>query len=430
MLSTILFIVSDLFLLLNVISIVNSNAKSLFQEKKLLWLFLIVHISFAAYFTTCFPLIGKIAKTILLIVYFIRFIIIPFLLSRKLSFNLLYLPVLLISINSLFQRCGYWIAIQFNSDINESLLTKAVSLILQIAIFVFIYIINSHESRFTNTFKFSIKLVSKPIALLILLSIFITEGMISLVTYDTDKFAQQKNTIACFLIILVLLLFIIMISLLINSISKKYFEDTSKLMVKQVENQLEHYEALNEMRKEYHSFRHDYMNHMQCIRALIKSNKNSEAEEYINNLSQSSVISSPDCETGNYILDAIIADKTLMAEKSGMKIKVNGVFTDKFNSVDLCIIFSNLLDNAIEACLNVPGSRIIAIDMKLQQGYQFIAISNPYIQNNNTQLLTTKQDKVRHGFGLSNVRNAVERHGGELLITHGELFTVEMTLKV
>lgn len=430
MLSTILFIVSDLFLLLNVISIVNSNAKSLFQEKKLLWLFLIVHISFAAYFTTCFPLIGKIATTILLIVYFIRFIIIPFLLSRKLSFNLLYLPVLLISINSLFQRCGYWIAIQFNSDINESLLTKAVSLILQIAIFVFIYIINSHESRFTNTFKFSIKLVSKPIALLILLSIFITEGMISLVTYDTDKFAQQKNTIACFLIILVLLLFIIMISLLINSISKKYFEDTSKLMVKQVENQLEHYEALNEMRKEYHSFRHDYMNHMQCIRALIKSNKNSEAEEYINNLSQSSVISSPDCETGNYILDAIIADKTLMAEKSGMKIKVNGVFTDKFNSVDLCIIFSNLLDNAIEACLNVPGSRIIAIDMKLQQGYQFIAISNPYIQNNNTQLLTTKQDKVRHGFGLSNVRNAVERHGGELLITHGELFTVEMTLKV
>lgn len=430
MLSTILFIVSDLFLLLNVISIVNSNAKSLFQRKKLLWLFLIVHISFAAYFTTCFPLIGKIAKTILLIVYFIRFIIIPFLLSRKLSFNLLYLPVLLISINSLFQRCGYWIAIQFNSNINESLLTKAVSLILQIAIFVFIYIINSHESRFTNTFKFSIKLVSKPVAILILLSIFIIEGMISLVTYDTDKFAQQKNTIACFLIILVLLLFIIMISLLINSISKKYFEDTSKLMVKQVEKQLAHYEALNEMRKEYHSFRHDYMNHMQCIRALIKSNKNSEAEEYINNLSQSSVISSPDCETGNYILDAIIADKTLMAEKSGMKIKVNGVFTDKFNSVDLCIIFSNLLDNAIEACLNVPGSRIIAIDMKLQQGYQFIAISNPYIQNNNTQLLTTKQDKTHHGFGLSNVRNAVERHGGELLITQGDVFTIEMTLKI
>ena len=430
MLSTILFIVSDLFLLLNVISVITPDLKSIFQEKKLLWLLLIAHIAFAAYFTTGFPILGRTAKILMLVVYFIRFIIIPFLLSQKISFNLFYLPVLFISINSLFQRSTYWITIQFNPKINENIVTKAASLVLQIAIFTFITLINTRKSRFATTFKFSMRLISKPVSILILLSLFITEGMISLVTYDTDKFARQKNIIACFLIILVLLLFIIMISLLINSISKKYFEDTSKLMVKQVEKQLAHYEALNEMRKEYHSFRHDYMNHMQCIRALIKSDKNSEAEEYINNLSQSSVISSPDCETGNHILDAIIADKALMAEKSDIKIKVNGVFTDKFNSVDLCIIFSNLLDNAIEACLNVPDPRIIAIDMKLQQGYQFIAIRNPYIQNSNTQLLTTKQDKVRHGFGLSNVRNAVERHGGELLITQSEMFTVEITLKI
>ena len=113
-----------------------------------------------------------------------------------------------------------------------------------------------------------------------------------------------------------------------------------------------------------------------------------------------------------------------------IKIEVNGVFTDKFDSVDLCIIFSNLLDNAIEACSNISDSSIITIDLKLQQGYQYIAIRNPYIQNNNTQLLTTKQNKTHHGFGLSNVRNAVERHDGELLITQGEVFTVEMTLKI
>lgn len=44
--------------------------------------------------------------------------------------------------------------------------------------------------------------------------------------------------------------------------------------------------------------------------------------------------------------------------------------------------------------------------------------------------MATKQDKTHHGFGLSNVRNAVERHNGELLITQGEAFTVEMTLKI
>lgn len=44
--------------------------------------------------------------------------------------------------------------------------------------------------------------------------------------------------------------------------------------------------------------------------------------------------------------------------------------------------------------------------------------------------MTTKQDKTHHGFGLSNVRDAVERHDGELLITQNDLFTVEMTLKI
>ena len=430
MIPTILFVISDLFLLLNVISSLNTDLKSLFHEKKHGMLLLIAHMAFAAFFTTGFPILGKAIKILLLTVYFIRIIIVPFLLSQKISFNLFYLPVFFISINSLFQRIAYWITIQFIPEINESIVTKSASLVLQIAIFTFIILINTRKSRFATTFKFSMRLISKPVSILILLSLFITEGMISLVTYDTDKFARQKNIIACFLIILVLLLFIIMISLLINSISKKYFEDTSKLMKKQVENQIFHYEALNEMRNDYHSFRHDYINHMQCIRALISANKNSEAEEYINNLSKSSIISNHSYETGNHILDAIIADKTLVAERSDIKIEVNGVFTDKFDSVDLCIIFSNLLDNAIEACLNLSGSSIITIDMKLQQGYQYIAIRNPYIQNTNVQLMTTKQDKTHHGFGLSNVRNAVKRHDGELLITQDDLFTVEMTLKI
>lgn len=196
MLSTILFIVSDLFMLLNVISILNTDLKSLFHEKKYGMLLLIAHMAFAAFFTTGFPILGKATKILLLIVYFIRFIVIPFLLSQKISFNLFYLPVLFISINSLFQRSTYWITIQFNPEINENIVTKTASLVLQIAIFTFITLINTRKNRFATTFKFSMRLISKPVSILILLSIFITEGMISLVTYDTDKFAQQKNTIA------------------------------------------------------------------------------------------------------------------------------------------------------------------------------------------------------------------------------------------
>lgn len=60
--------------------------------------------------------------------------------------------------------------------------------------------------------------------------------------------------------------------------------------------------------------------------------------------------------------------------------------------MDLCIIFSNPPDNVIEACLNIPNSSIITIDMKFQQGYQYIAIRKTYIQNTN---MTTKQGKTQ-----------------------------------
>lgn len=431
MLSIILFVFSDLFILLNVISITHPYSWTLFQKKWGKGLFFVLHAAFALHFITCFFVTDESTKTILLFAYFIRFIIFPLSLSQQFSFNLIYLPIFLISLNSLCQRCGFWIISQFYPNVNENLLTQSISLFIQCAIFIFIYYINSHENRLAITFKFAMKLVSKPVAILILITIFIAEGMISLITYDTDDYAFQRNTIAFFLITLVFVLLIIVISFLISSIAQKYFEDTTKLMKKQVESQLAHYEALNEMRTEYHSFRHDYMNHMQCIRALIRKKSNSEAEEYINNLSKSAIIERPILETGNHILDAIINDKMMLANKSGIDIKVNGVFTDQFNAVDLCIIFSNLLDNAIEASLKVPDTSTITIDMKIQQGYQYIAICNSCVFENNQQLKTTKPDKEHHGFGLYNVKSAVERHNGELITTQkNESFLVEATLKI
>ena len=432
MIANILFVISDLILLFNIIGIISANGTDLsLFSKKIKGLLIAFHIIFAIVFTLYFNSVNDALQFVFLGLYFIRFLFVQFYITRKLSFNMLYLPTLIISLDSLLQCCVFWALKQFLPHIDKFSVVKSVSFVFQIILFALIYYIRTHDNHFTKSLIFGLKLVSKSAAILVLISVFITEGIISLITYSTSEFALQQNLIAFFLIILVVIVFVILFSLLINSISKKYFEGTSKLMEEQVKTQLSHYETLNEIKHEYRSFRHDYKNHMHCIRSLIDANKIDEASTYIDKLSDAPIINTELFETGNHILDAILNDKTSKAAKTNTRFSVSGVFSDSFEPVDLCTIFSNLLDNAIEACALINGDKIIKIDLKMQQGYQLISISNPINNIENQNLSTTKNDKERHGFGISNVKNAVSRHGGELVINRADgNFTVDITLKI
>lgn len=430
MITYFLFIIADLIMLFNVISVISHNL-SFITSKKCIIPFLL-HIAFAVFFSLHFQNMNQNIQFIFLMLYFLRFLVIPFTLYKKVTFNLIYFPILIISLDSLVQSCVFWISMQITENANESVITKSSSLVFQAVLFLLILYMHSRQNQFTQSVYFGLKLVPKFVSILILLCIFIMEGIISLITYNTNSFVLQQDITVLFLIILVAILFVIMAVFLINSVARKYFEDTSALMVKQVESQIAHYEALDKMKKEYHSFRHDYINHMKCICSLIKSNKTAEAEEYITDLSKTEILTNATYETGNHILDAIISDKIAVADKLGIKIKPTGVFTTKINPIDICIIFSNLLDNAIEACSKLPDYCSIIMDLKIQQGYQFISIRNPYSNNKtNSQLITTKTNKERHGFGLKNVENTVNKYGGTFIIKQDNgIFSVEITLKL
>ena len=100
------------------------------------------------------------------------------------------------------------------------------------------------------------------------------------------------------------------------------------------------------------------------------------------------------------------------------------------HKIGLCVIFSNALDNAIESCGKIGGHKVIDIKLNIQQGYQFISISNPTNEEND-DLKTTKDDKIHHGFGINNIRNSVNKHNGTFDINNGNgLFCLNITLKL
>ena len=126
-----------------------------------------------------------------------------------------------------------------------------------------------------------------------------------------------------------------------------------------------------------------------------------------------------------------------MAAISNTKVVFQGAIPDDFISpIDLCIILGNALDNAIEACekISVKNEKIITFTFACSGGLAFITITNPVnsdIQIHKNSIMTTKQDKINHGFGIYSIKKAIEKYNGNLdLLCDNNIFSLHITLEL
>ncbi len=125
-------------------------------------------------------------------------------------------------------------------------------------------------------------------------------------------------------------------------------------------------------------------------------------------------------KTGNKVLDTILAAKIFHCRKNQIKITcvADGKLLDFMHVTDLCSIFGNALDNAIEHAVMIPEveKRLIHLTVTAKRGFVFIKIENYCEENitkNKEQLIsTTKTDHKNHGFGLKSIKTAVEKYEG------------------
>lgn len=87
---------------------------------------------------------------------------------------------------------------------------------------------------------------------------------------------------------------------------------------------------------------------------------------------------------------------------------------------DCSIIFGNILDNAIEACrlIRSPEQRRISVKLLYKKNMLVCGFSNSMNQDVPVRagFPTTKPSPEQHGLGLSNVREAAAKYGGNLNI--------------
>ena len=106
---------------------------------------------------------------------------------------------------------------------------------------------------------------------------------------------------------------------------------------------------VNKKDEELRQFRHDTKNMMLALQSMIKDGKNHQAIDYIENMGTMYQRTAKLYDTGNFIADALLSTKAQMAEEINTKIIMNGFIpAEKINDVDMVILLSNLLDNAME----------------------------------------------------------------------------------
>lgn len=128
-------------------------------------------------------------------------------------------------------------------------------------------------------------------------------------------------------------------------------------------------------------------------------------------------------KTGNKVLDTVLTTKSLYCNKHGITFTcmADGTLLDFMDVMDICSIFGNALDNAIECEMKIPEKekRLIHVTVSRQKAFLILRFENyceEEVQYQGGTLTTTKKDKKYHGYGMKSIRYTVNKYGGAVTI--------------
>ncbi|HEY0187565.1 MAG TPA: GHKL domain-containing protein [Cellulomonas sp.] len=130
-------------------------------------------------------------------------------------------------------------------------------------------------------------------------------------------------------------------------------------------------------------------------------------------------------ETGNAVLDTVLTTKGLACVRRGIELTcvADGSLLGTVTEMDICTIFGNALDNAIEHAETISDSakRLVHVSVSQFNGFVLVRVENytegtPVLRFHDGLPVTTKADHAYHGFGLKSVRHVATKYGGSVSV--------------
>lgn len=263
-------------------------------------------------------------------------------------------------------------------------------------------------------------------AIIIILPNFFNLNLLLLIGY---RMYYNINIVRFEAMLMILAAVMLIVTTLCNITTADYYFETkeiehnSKMNMAQLQMQFAYYKNRQEDQIKVRELYHDMKNHLLVLQNHLETE---QKEKYIRNMLLDVKGFENYTETGNEFLDCIINEKQKVAisKEIDFQVEINFSEADFLNPMDICTIFSNAIDNAIEACEKIsdPEQRLITVKAKKIRNFLSIAFENntsSTIILENQMIKTSKIDKHLHGFGLNNIRKAVEKYQGDYRIKTG-----------
>ena len=184
-----------------------------------------------------------------------------------------------------------------------------------------------------------------------------------------------------------------------------------------------YYDILEQQNQQLMIYTHDTKNHLAAIQSL---STDPAIDEYIAKLLNQLKDYSSNCHSGNKMLDVMINKFVIDCNRRGIQFDyyLRSCNLKRLDDIDLVAILGNLMDNAITASAKSSDKKI-SLETTQRNGYSVIVICNscdsaPMIQGG--KLITSKDDKKLHGFGLKSVAKTLKRYNGDFNWEYNELY--------
>ena len=204
----------------------------------------------------------------------------------------------------------------------------------------------------------------------------------------------------------------------------QHYEKRTLHQENHMQTELAHFTQYKQSQEETARFRHDIRNHLLCLNSLLVDEKTEEATKYLQDLLFTAEELRQQYVSGDEMLDCIISVKANDMVKQNIRFSLDGVLAGglPWKPMDICNVFANALDNAIEACQKVaPEKRHISMNIKSTPQFWMVSIENAVAEAVDTSKLfqknggyTSKSNADRHGIGTYNMKHTVESYGSML----------------
>lgn len=275
-------------------------------------------------------------------------------------------------------------------------------------------------------FKLSLEFKFKDV---VLIGLPILSNIVSLLLVFGYNFNQnihsKSNLIVLAFTVILMIASSIMLLIVIGKIVK---DDKLKLEYELINERInlshKNYENMIQAQEKLRYVYHDLKNHMICMKSY---DTKEEIISYINNLEFQINDFENLRNTGNKTLDIILNDKIHLCKKYNIEFK-DSINISKLNFIkenDICAIFANALDNAIQACININDEIEKRIEVKATyiNGFAVIKFINTKINDikfTGDRIKTSKEDNKIHGIGLASIKYIVNKYDGEVIVNYSE----------